>query len=151
MPEERPRGGGRPLKMFLLLKFEGPFSSDICRGVIGGGGGFFIRQAAACNYTSHRTKAWEARPMEAGMYILDEGAMKAYLEPCLPMEDATRSATGKAVLEDGEQTMEAWTAIFCHLREVGTRGDKEVHEDPGLQCFATAMKTPQGWWDGIRF
>jgi hypothetical protein len=76
------------------------------------------------------------------MYILNEGAMKAYLEPCLPMEDATHSATGKAVLEDREQTMEAWMAIFRHLREVGTRGNKEVRKDPGLQCFAMAMKTP---------
>ncbi len=28
--------------------------------------------------------------------------------------------------------MEAWTAIFCHLQEVGTRGDKEVRKDLGL-------------------
>jgi hypothetical protein len=141
MLEERPRGGGRPLKTFLLLKFESPSSLGICGGVIGGGGRFCIRQAAACDYTSHQTKAWEARPMEAGMYILDEGAMKAYLQPCLPMEDATCLATGKAVLDNGEQTIEAWTAIFCHLREVGTRGDEEVCKDPGLQRFAMAMKT----------
>jgi hypothetical protein len=147
MPEERPRGGGRPLKTFLLLKFEGPSFLGICGGVIGGGGRFCICQAAACDYTSHRTKAWEARPMEVGMYILDEGVMKAYLKPCLPMEDATRSATGKAVLEDGEQRMEAWMAIFCHLREVGTRGNEEVREDPRPQRFATAMKTPQGRGD----
>ncbi len=107
LPEERPPGGGRPLKMFSLLKFEGPSSLGICGGVIGGGGHFCVRQAAACDYTSHRTKTWEARFIEAGMYILDEGMMKAYLEPCHPMEDATRLATGKAVLEDGEQTMEA--------------------------------------------
>jgi hypothetical protein len=53
--------------------------------------------------------------MEPGLYILDGAAMKAFLEPCLPMNDATRSATGRAVLEDGEQTMAAWTAIFRHL------------------------------------
>jgi hypothetical protein len=45
--------------------------------------------------------------MEPGLYILDGAAMKAYMEPCLPMEDVTRSVTGRAVLEDSEQTMEA--------------------------------------------
>ncbi len=70
--------------------------------------------------------------MEPGMYILDGAAMKAFLEPCLPMKNATRLATGRAVLEDGEQTMVAWMAIFRHLQEVGARGDEEVWEDLGL-------------------
>ena len=51
---------------------------------------------------------------------------------------------GRAVLEDSEQTMEAWTAIVRHLQEVGNRGDEEGRDDPGLRCFATAMKTPRG-------
>jgi len=51
---------------------------------------------------------------------------------------------GRAVLEDGEQTMEAWAAIFCHLKEVGNRGDEEGQDDPGLRPFTTAMKTPRG-------
>ena len=51
---------------------------------------------------------------------------------------------GRAVLEDGEQTMEAWTAIFRHLQEVGIRGDEEEWDDLGLRRFATAMKTPHG-------
>jgi hypothetical protein len=38
-------------------------------------------------------------------------------------------------------------AIFRHLQEVGARGNKEVQEDQGLQRFAMAMKTPQGWGD----
>ncbi len=49
-----------------------------------------------------------------------------------------------AVLEDVEQTMEAWTAIFRHLQEVGNRGEEEGQDDPGLRRFATAMKTPPG-------
>ena len=44
--------------------------------------------------------------MEPGLYILDGLALKAFLEPCLPMRDVTRSVTGRAVLEDGKQTME---------------------------------------------
>ena len=82
--------------------------------------------------------------MEPGMYILDGSSSKAFLEPCLPMRDALQSVTGRAVLEDGEQTMEAWTAIFRHLQEVGIRGDEEERNDPGLCRFATAMKTPRG-------
>ena len=82
--------------------------------------------------------------MEPGMYILDGSALKAFLEPCLPMRDATQSVTGRAVLDDGEQTMEAWTAIFRHLQEVGNIGNEEGRDDPGLRCFATAMKTPRG-------
>ncbi len=93
MPEERPRGGGKTLKTYSLLKFDAAALSGICGGVIGRGGRFCLRQAAACDYTSHQTKAWEARLMDAGMYILDGGAMKAFLEPCLPIEDATCSAT----------------------------------------------------------
>ena len=57
--------------------------------------------------------------MESGMYILDGLAWKAFLEPCLLMRDATRLVNGRAVLEDGEQTMEAWTAITHHLQEGG--------------------------------
>ncbi len=53
--------------------------------------------------------------MEPGLYILDRAAMKAFLEPCLPMNDAICLAMGRAVLEYSEQTMAAWTAIFCHL------------------------------------
>ena len=37
--------------------------------------------------------------------------------------------------------MEAWTAIFRHLQEVGNRGGEEERDDPGLLRFATAMKT----------
>ena len=145
MPMERPRVGGRPLKTYLLLKFEGPaLSTIVCGGVIGDGGRCCAPEAEECNYTSHQTKAWEASPREPGMYILDGSALKAFLETCLPMRDATRSVTGRADLEDGEQTMEAWTAIFRHLQEVGTRGNEEGREDPGLRCFATAMKTPRG-------
>jgi hypothetical protein len=40
--------------------------------------------------------------------------------------------------------MEAWTAIFRHLQEVGNRGDEEGQDDPGLRRFATALKTPRG-------
>ncbi len=145
MPAERPpHGGGRPLKMYLLLKFNGPALSTICGGVIRGGGCCCARQAAECTYTSHQTKAWEAGSMELGLYILDRVAMKAFLEPCLPMEDMTRLATRRAVLEDGKQTMAAWMAIFRHLQEVGARGNKEVQEDSGLQRFVMAMKTPRG-------
>ncbi len=115
MPAERPHGGGRPDKTYLLLKFDGPALSAICGGVIGGGGRCCARQAAECTYTSHQTKAWEAGSMEPGMYILDGAAMKAFLEPCLPMKDATHSATGRAVLEDSKQTMAAWMAIYRHL------------------------------------
>jgi len=60
------------------------------------------------------------------------------------MRDAIRSVTGRAVLADGEQTMEAWTAIFRHLQEVGNRGGEEERDDPGLLRFVTAMKTPRG-------
>ncbi len=35
-------------------------------------------------------------------------------------------------------------AIFRHLQEVGTRGDEEGWEDPGLRRFTTTMKTPRG-------
>jgi hypothetical protein len=92
----------------LLLKFESPMLTAICGGVIGGGGRFCACEADLCTYTSHQTKAWETGPiMEPGLYILDGAAMKAYMEPCLPMEDVTRSVTGRAVLEDSEQTMEA--------------------------------------------
>ncbi len=129
--------------MYLLLKFDGPALLAICGGVIGGGGHYCARQAAECTYTSHQTKAWEAGSMEPGMYILDGAAMKAFLEPCLPMKDATHLAMGRVVLKDGEQTMAAWTTIFRHLREVGARGDEEV-QDSGLRCFVTAMKTPRG-------
>ena len=82
--------------------------------------------------------------MEPGMYILDGLALKAFLEPCLPMRDATQSVTGRAVLEDDKQTMEDWRAIFHHVQEVGTRGNEEGREDLGLRRFATAMKTPRG-------
>ena len=82
--------------------------------------------------------------MELGMYILDGSSSKAFLEPCLPMRDTIRSVMGRAVLEDGKQTMEAWMAIFRHLQEVGIRGDEEERDDPGLRHFATAMKTPRG-------
>ena len=136
--------GGRPLKMYSLLKSEGPALSTICGGVIGGGDCCCVRKAEECNYTSHQIKAWEAGSMEPGMYILDGSALKAFLEPCLPMRDATQSVMERAVLEDGKQTMEAWTAIFRHLQEVGTRGDEEGREDPGLRRFTTAMKTPRG-------
>ena len=112
--------------------------------MIGGGGRCCVRKAEECNYTSHQTKAWEAGSMELGMYILDGLALKAFLEPCLPMRDATQSVTGRAVLEDGKQTMEDWRAIFHHLQEVGTRGNEEGREDLGLRRFTTAMKTPRG-------
>ena len=77
--------GSRNLKTYLILKFEGPTLSSICGGVIGGGGRCCVRKAAECHYTSHQTKAWEAGSMEPGLYILDGPALKAYLEPCLPM------------------------------------------------------------------
>jgi hypothetical protein len=115
MPVERPRGGGRPLKTYPLLKFKGPALLAVCGGVIGGGGRFCAPQAAECIYTSHQTKAWEAGSMEPGLYILDGAAMKAFLEPCLPMNNATHLAMRRAVLEDGKQTIAAWTAIFRHL------------------------------------
>ena len=86
MPMERPRVGGRPLKTYLLLKFEGPaLSTIVCRGVIGGGGRCCAPKAEECNYTSHQTKACEAGSTEPGMYILDGSALKAFLDTCLPM------------------------------------------------------------------
>jgi len=81
--------GGRPIKTYSLLKSEGPALSTICGGVIGGGGCCCVRKTEECNYTIHQIKAWEAGSMEPGMYILDGSALKAFLEPCLPMRDAT--------------------------------------------------------------
>jgi hypothetical protein len=79
--------GGRPLKTYSFLKFDGPTLTIICGGVIGGGGRCCVREAGQCNYTSHQTKAWEAGSMEPGMYILDGSSSKAFLEHCLPMRD----------------------------------------------------------------
>jgi hypothetical protein len=92
--------------------------------------------------------------MFPGFYVLNAMGQKAYLEPFLPMEVGVKSATGRAVISEGEQTMEAWLVIFCHLRDMGgnvkaekEEGSESVGAHSQLQHFATAMKTPMEWED----
>jgi hypothetical protein len=141
--------------MFLLLKFEGPGMQVFCGGIIAKCGRFCMK--LNCNYSSHRNKAWEGGKMEPGFYIVNQAAQKAYFDPFLLLADGIYSRTGRSILADREQTLDAWAAIFCHLRdasraiseEVATReGDRDYfyeEEDAGLQRFTTAMKTPGRW------
>jgi hypothetical protein len=123
-----------------------------CGGIIAKGGRFCTK--LNCNYSSHRNKAWGGGKMEPGFYIINQAAQKAYLDPFLPLANGMYSRTGRSVLADGEQTLDAWAAIFCHLRDASMAINKEVatreedrdyfyeEEDAGLQRFTTAMNTP---------
>jgi hypothetical protein len=94
--------------------------------------------------------------VEPCFYIMDTASQKAYLEPFLPLANRMWSWTGQAVLANGEQTLDAWVAFFCHLRNASNTNNKEEvtkegreayfakEVDAGLQHFTTAMKTPGG-------
>ncbi len=124
-------------------------TQDFCAGLISMGGRFCTKRS--CEFQSHRTKACEGGKMYPGFYVHNTAGLKAYLEPFLPMEIGMRTATGRAVLSGGEQTMEAWAAIFRHLCDTVGNGELEKEEGMGasagahskLRRFATAMKTPR--------
>ena len=104
-----------------------------------------------CAFQTHKTKAWEAREMQEGFYLLDTIGLKVYLESCLLLEDAVYLATGQMILLEGKQTMDLWMTIFCRLQVEGKEtvslgGGKEDGnlEDQGLCRFAMATKVPQG-------
>ncbi|KAL3805739.1 hypothetical protein ACHAW5_003819 [Stephanodiscus triporus] len=176
-PSEPPQGPANKMKTFPLFKFDpdyvsmgssgltraeddtsrwGVFSpQDFCGGVIARGGRFCTKEE--CAVQSHRTKAWLGDKMLAGFYVLDAKQQKAFLEPFLPMSVGMRTSTARSVLSEGEQTVEAWAAIFRHLRDSDVkdsdppvRGDQSANSDGTsggdslLRSFATAMKTPGG-------
>ena len=92
--------------------------------------------------------------MTPGFYVHDKLAQKAYLNPFLPLANGMSSQTGRSILAGDDMTLEAWSAIFCHLQDTGVQvtndsgagGDANFADtiDTGLQRFMTAMKTPQG-------
>ena len=102
--------------------------------------------------------------MLPGFFLLDVRQQRAYLEPFLPLAVGLKTSTARAVLSEGEQTMEAWAAIFCHLRDsedkgLTLEGEEGLVEELGgdrfssfnntssdslLRSFVTAMKTPGG-------
>ncbi len=94
--------------------------------------------------------------MEPGFYIMDLTSQKAYLEPFLPLANGMWSQMGWSALANGEQTLEVWAAVFCHLRDAISAGNEEEfgreggkahfakEVDARLQCFTTAMTTPGG-------
>jgi hypothetical protein len=47
--------------------------------------------------------------------LLDARQQRTYLELFLPMAVGLKTSTACVVLSEGEQTMEAWAAIFRHL------------------------------------
>jgi hypothetical protein len=157
LPPDRPHTRAST-KTFSLLKFEGPGTQAFCGSIIAKGGRFCTK--LNCNYSSHHNKAWEGGKMEPSFYIVNQAAQKAYFDPFLLLANEMYSRTGRSILADGEQTLDAWAAIFCHLQdasraineEVATReGDRDFfyeEEDAGLQRFTTAMKTP-GRWGGV--
>jgi hypothetical protein len=124
-------------------------TQDFCAKLISTGGYFCTKRS--CKFQSNCTKAWEGGKMYPGFYVHNTTGLKAYLEPFLPMEISMRTATGQAVLSGGEQTMEAWAAIFQHLRDMMGNGELEKEEGMGASAgahsklcrFATAMKTPR--------
>ena len=82
MPAERPRGGGRPLKTYLLLKFDSPALLATLRGSDQGRRAL-LRPTGQGVYLQ---KAWEAGSMEPGMYIMDGAAIKGLLGTLSPSE-----------------------------------------------------------------
>ena len=137
----------------------GVFSpQDFCGGVAARSGHFCTKED--CEVQSHRTKAWQDGRMLPGFYVLDARQQRAYLKPFLPMAVGLKTSTARAVLSEGEQTMEAWAAIFRHLcdsedqglplegeEELGDELDGASEGDYLLCSFAAAMKTPGGCRD----
>ena len=137
----------------------GVFSpQDFCGGVAARSGHFCTKED--CEVQSHRTKAWQDGRMLPGFYVLDARQQRAYLKPFLPMAVGLKTSTARAVLSEGEQTMEAWAANFRHLcdsedqglplegeEELGDELDGASEGDYLLCSFAAAMKTPGGCRD----
>jgi hypothetical protein len=143
--DSKPRSKPLPkVKMFSLFKYDPRYKSvgfsglfraeddascwwmyspqDFYVGLISTGGRFCTKRD--CKFQSHHTKAWKGGKMFPGFYVLNAMGQEAYLKPFLLMEVGMRSTTGQAVISKGEQTMETWSAIFCHLRDMG--GDVEA-------------------------
>jgi hypothetical protein len=173
---EPAHGPASKAKTFSLFKFDpdcksGGFSGlmrgvfspqDICGGVIAKSGHFCTKEE--CEVQSHRTKAWQDGRMLPGFYLLDVRQQRAYLEPFLPLAVGLKTSMARAVLSEGEQTVEAWAAIFRHLRNsedegLTLEGEEGLVEELGgdrfssfndtssdslLRSFVTAMKTPGG-------
>ena len=142
-------------KLFQILRCDAPGRQSFCGGIIANGGRFCTR--SDCSYASHRNKAWDKFKFEAGFYIHDLQAQRAYMEPFLSLADGASSSTGRSMLTDGTaQSLEAWAAVFRHLQDackarddddaagLGEDEDFEEAANTALQRFASAMKTPAG-------
>jgi len=155
MPPEPVRTNRPDPKLFQILRCDTSGPQSFCGGIIANGGRFCTK--LECSYASHRNKAWDKHKFEAGFYIHDLHAQRAYLEPFLPLADGVLSPSGRTMLSDGStQSLEAWAAIFRHLQDAcrareeddaaGLVEDEDFEEaaNAGLQRFATAMKTQGG-------
>ncbi len=139
LPPDHPRTRAQA-KMYSLLKFEGVGTQGFCGGVITKGGHFCTR--TNCKYSSHCNKVWDGGKLEPGFYIVDIATQKAYLKPFLPLANGMWLRTGRTILANGEQTLEAWVAVFPHLRDVsGASNEAEVNKEGWDAYFTKDLDT----------